>query len=97
MDGSEWSFDNLNSICWAIGSLSGCLPEGEEKPFLVQTIKNLLSLCESKKGKENKAVVASNIMYVVGQYPKFLKINWNFLKTVIKKLFEFMNEQFPGV
>lgn len=35
MDGSEWSFDNLNSICWAIGSLSGCLPEGEEKPFLV--------------------------------------------------------------
>ncbi|KAM3134830.1 hypothetical protein pb186bvf_012999 [Paramecium bursaria] len=97
MDGSEWSFDNLNSICWAIGSLSGCLPEGEEKPFLVQTIKNLLSLCESKKGKENKAVVASNIMYVVGQYPKFLKINWNFLKTVIKKLFEFMIEQFPGV
>jgi exportin-1 len=36
-------------------------------------------------------------MYVVGQYPKFLKANWNFLKTVIKKLFEFMHETFPGV
>jgi len=31
MDGSEWSFDNLNSICWAIGSISGCLPEQDEK------------------------------------------------------------------
>ena len=50
-----------------------------------------------KKGKENKAVVASNIMYVVGQYPKFLRANWNFLKTVVKKLFEFMHEPFPGV
>lgn len=29
-------------------------------------------------------------MYVVGQYPAFLKSNWNFLKTVVKKLFEFM-------
>ena len=50
-----------------------------------------------KKGKDNKAVVASNIMYVVGQYPKFLRANWNFLKTVVKKLFEFMHEPFPGV
>lgn len=50
-----------------------------------------------KKGKENKAVVASNIMYVVGQYPKFLRANWNFLKTVIRKLYEFMKETFPGV
>ena len=36
-------------------------------------------------------------MYVVGQYPAFLKSNWNFLKTVVKKLFEFMREKFPGV
>lgn len=60
-------------------------------------MKTLLNLCEQKKGKENKAVVASNIMYVVGQYPRFLKTNWNFLKTVIRKLFEFMKETFPGV
>lgn len=31
-------------------------------------------------------------MYVVGQYPTFLKNNWSFLKTVVKKLFEFMKE-----
>jgi exportin-1 len=57
----------------------------------------LLSLTELKKGKENKAVVASNIMYIVGQYPRFLKANWAFLRTVVKKLFEFMHEPFTGV
>ena len=36
-------------------------------------------------------------MYVVGQYPNFLKHNWTFLKTVIKKLFEFMKEDYPGI
>jgi len=54
-------------------------------------------LNEQKKGKENKAVVASDIMYVVGQYPRFLKSNWKFLRTVVKKLFEFMHETFPGI
>lgn len=36
-------------------------------------------------------------MYIVGQFPRFLRANWNFLKTVAKKLFEFMREPFPGV
>ena len=54
-------------------------------------------LCEMKRGKDNKAVVASNIMYVVGQYPTFLRAHWKFLKTVINKLFEFMHETHEGV
>ena len=97
MDGSEWSWDNLNGLCWAIGSISGALPEETEKRFLVKVIKDLLSLCEMKRGKDNKAVVASNIMYVVGQYPRFLKAHWKFLKTVVNKLFEFMHELHEGV
>jgi exportin-1 len=54
-------------------------------------------LCEEKRGKDNKAVIASNIMYVVGQYPRFLRAHWKFLKTVANKLFEFMHEKHPGV
>lgn len=50
-----------------------------------------------QKGKNNKAVIASNIMYVVGQYPDFLREHWKFLKTVVYKLFEFMKELHPGV
>lgn len=59
-------------------------------------IKDLLGLCEIKRGKDNKAIVASDIMYIVGQYPRFLKAHWKFLKTVVNKLFEFMHETHEG-
>ncbi|KAF9246482.1 CRM1 C terminal-domain-containing protein [Melanogaster broomeanus] len=84
VDGSEWSWQNLNTLCWAIGSISGAMNEETEKRFLVT-------------GRITKAVVASDIMYIVGQYPRFLKAHWKFLKTVVNKLFEFMHETHEGV
>ena len=54
-------------------------------------------MCENKKGKEAKAVIASCIMHVVGQYPTFLRNSWSFLRTVVRKLFEFMKEPHPGI
>nr|CAD7437913.1 unnamed protein product [Timema bartmani] len=97
VNGTEWSWKNLNTLCWAIGSISGAMHEEDEKRFLVTVIKDLLGLCEQKKGKDNKAIIASNIMYVVGQYPRFLRAHWKFLKTVVNKLFEFMHETHDGV
>nr|4WVF_C Chain C, Crm1p [Saccharomyces cerevisiae R008]5JLJ_C Chain C, Exportin-1 [Saccharomyces cerevisiae S288C] len=97
IDGSEWSWHNINTLSWAIGSISGTMSEDTEKRFVVTVIKDLLDLCVKKRGKDNKAVVASDIMYVVGQYPRFLKAHWNFLRTVILKLFEFMHETHEGV
>ena len=97
VDGSEWSWVNCNTLCWAIGSISGAMNEETEKRFLVTVIKDLLGLTEMKRGKDNKAVVASNIMYIVGQYPRFLKAHWKFLKTVVNKLFEFMHETHEGL
>lgn len=94
---SQWSWKNLNTLCWAIGSISGAMGEEDEKGFLVTVIKYLLMLVEMKRGKDNKAVVASNIMYIVGQYPRFLRAHWKFLKTVVHKLFEFMHETHEGV
>ncbi|XP_071834526.1 exportin-1-like isoform X2 [Apostichopus japonicus] len=97
VNGQEWSWKNLNTLCWAIGSISGAMHEEDEKRFLVTVIKELLGLCEQKRGKDNKAIIASNIMYVVGQYPRFLRAHWKFLKTVVNKLFEFMHETHDGV
>jgi len=97
VNGNEWSWKNLNTLCWAIGSISGSMHEEDEKRFLVTVIKDLLGLCEQKKGKDNKAIIASNIMYIVGQYPRFLRAHWRFLKTVVNKLFEFMHETHEGV
>ena len=87
----------LNSISWSAGCISGAMPESIEVHLLIHFIRTLLGLCEIIKGKGNKAICASNIMYVVGQYPKFLNGHWKFLKTVVKKLFEFMHETFEGV
>jgi exportin-1 len=93
--GFTWT--GLNTLCWAVGSISGAMGESDEKKFLVTVIKDLLKLCEDQRGKENKAIVASNIMYIVGNYPRFLRAHWKFLKTVVNKLFEFMHEPHPGV
>lgn len=95
--GGKFTWVGLNTLCWAIGSISGAMNELDEKRFLVTVIKDLLRLCEEQRGKDNKAVVASNIMYIVGQYPRFLRAHWKFLKTVVNKLFEFMHELHPGV
>ena len=37
--------------------------EEQENRFLVTVIRDLLNLCEITRGKDNKAVIASNIMY----------------------------------
>lgn len=97
VDDSEWNWEVLNTLCWSIGSISGAMTEDHERKFLVSIIKDLLGLCEQKRGKDNKAIIATNIMYVVGQYPRFLKNHWKFLKTVVNKLFEFMHESHDGV
>lgn len=97
VENGKFTWVGLNTLCWAIGSISGAMSENDEKRFLVTVIKDLLRLCEEQRGKDNKAVVASNIMYIVGQYPRFLKAHWKFLKTVVNKLFEFMHELHPGV
>ena len=39
----------------------GCV---QENRFLVTVIRDLLNLCELTRGKDHKAVIASNIMYV---------------------------------
>ncbi|KAK2195387.1 bifunctional Exportin-1 [Babesia duncani] len=92
-----WDPTLLNRLCYSVGSITGAMEEHVEKRFLVQVIKTLLNICEIKNSTANKAIVAANIMYVVGQYPRFLKSNWRFLNTVLNKLFEFMRETFPGV
>lgn len=70
----EWErvdhWKNLNTLCWAIGSHPWVYAEEDEKRFLVTVIKDLLGLCEQKKGKDNKAIIAL-ITCTVGQYPRF--------------------------
>lgn len=60
------NFDQLNKLCWALGSISGCMNIERENQFLCAVIKELLNLCEKSQTKNTKAFIASDIMYVVG-------------------------------
>jgi hypothetical protein len=33
LNGEEWAWNNLNTLCWAIGSISGSMVEDQVKPF----------------------------------------------------------------
>lgn len=90
----NWSFKLINSICWSIGSVYKCLDEDTESKFLVLVLRELLNMNEALHPPSSKAVVASDIMYLVGQYPRFLSNNWKFCQTVLSKLFEFMHGNF---
>ncbi len=43
VDGSEWSWNNLNTLCWAIGSISGAMSK-----FLGSTLDLLFTLFQTR-------------------------------------------------
>ncbi|RNF11538.1 putative exportin 1 [Trypanosoma rangeli] len=97
LDRSEWSWHNCSTLSWAVGAISMALPAEQEVALFVVIVRGLLDLCKEMQGKENRAVIASNIMFVVGRYPRFLRSHHVFLSTVVRKIIEFMKELFPGV
>ena len=50
----QFTLQGLNTLCWAIGSISGSMSELAEKRFLVTVIKDMLRLGEEQRGKDNK-------------------------------------------
>eukprot|EP01071_Lankesteria_metandrocarpae_P004817 Lankesteria_metandrocarpae@DN3708_c0_g1_i2.p1 len=96
-DSVGWNPMKLNRLCWSIGAVSGAMTVTREKSFLIRVIRELIGLCETVRGKGNKAIVASQLMYIVGQYPRFLNIHWRFLSILTNKLFQFMADDIPGV
>ena len=92
----NWNRDTLNVMCWSAGAISGALNNDIEKKFLIQIIHQLLNI-KATISQDDKAIIASCIMFICTQYPKFLVSNWEFLKTITNKLFEFMNSEMDGI
>ncbi|WUR02352.1 exportin-1 (CRM1) [Vairimorpha necatrix] len=97
LEDKELDWAKINRLCWSIGCISGVFTEESERDFFVSVLKYLLVLCDMREKRSDKAVIASNIMFVIGQFHRFLVHNKSFLKTVVKKLFEFMDESNEGV
>ncbi|OAG31812.1 exportin-1 [Nematocida displodere] len=97
LHGASWTREKVNKISWAVGAIAESMSLSDEKEFLVQVLRVLLQMCEQKNDEGDRAVVASSVMYIVVQNPRFLKSYWKFLEVVCAKLFEFMRESHRGV
>jgi exportin-1 len=101
VSGPDWPAGLLSRITWAAGSIAGVTPspesEAEEKKFTFEIIRELLGLCNLHNTRTNRAIVASAVLFYCARHHRFLRSNHKFLRTVFKKLFEFMAETTPGV
>jgi hypothetical protein len=39
LQGAKWTWQALNTLCWAVGSISGAMQEDQENRFLVTVIR----------------------------------------------------------
>jgi exportin-1 len=62
---SQWSYQNLNSMCWAIGCLADLKRDSAEKGFFSKCLISLIRFCGSKIDIEDKIVICTNIMHII--------------------------------
>ena len=100
-DNAAWSWDHLFRICWAIGMMSGAIPEPQESQFLqivlTGDLYNLLQKEETAYNSDQQWVVASCMLYIASQYPHFLKSNWTYTSWLLQRMFLYMQCQQEGL
>lgn len=99
---TSWSWDELFRVCWAIGSISGAISEQQENQFLESIVaKDLVELLQKEESlhpnSDQECVVASCLLYIAGQYARFLKSHWDFLSFLLQKIFAYMQHEQVGV
>ena len=93
-----WAWDNLNCLCWSIGSIPSTISEVSENNFIKTVLEKLTSIPDDHILSPNdRALYDSNVMYIVGQYPRFLKNHWDFLLNIMDKLFQCMHDPNEGI
>ncbi|KFK38102.1 hypothetical protein AALP_AA3G069700 [Arabis alpina] len=93
----EHQLDNLNSLCYAIGSISGTMGAEEENEFLETVLIDLCRVCRKFDTNSNKVIIATNIMYIATQYLNYLKDNWMVLKSIVIMLLEYLRNPNHGL
>ena len=93
-----WSWRTLNSLCWATGSIAGSMRE-EDEQFFVRRILELLNEVRANEMENSRDEVIYNscFLYIVSQYPRFMKNNWSFLLNVLERLLQAMHSGNEGI
>jgi exportin-1 len=95
--GECWRPGVYNHLCWSVGAIKGVLPLQKETSFGTRLLRIQLDLCDAMDDPQMRAIVAVGFMLIIGQYPRFLMRFPDFLVLIIKKLFESMHQDVPGV
>ncbi|KAI9018661.1 armadillo-type protein [Phycomyces nitens] len=89
----QWSWPDLYKLCWSVGTMSSSMDEHEEERLLVRFTQSLVNLLKSNvHNKDQGCVVASCILYLAEQYPRFLKSHWDFLVFVMGIILEYLHD-----
>lgn len=91
-DRSEWSWQNLNTLCWAVGAVLSAMSIEDGHKLYKSVLCGLMTLCSEMEGIENRAVILTCLMFVVGQYPPYLRTHKSYFHVVLMKIFQFMQE-----
>lgn len=85
--------EQFNKISWAIGSISATMRVETEQVFLTKILNLFGELFMNPLTKEQTIIASSNVMYIVGQYSRFLKNRWSFFHKVMQQLFNMMHNE----
>lgn len=95
--GRGWSRTKANKTAWSIGAVAESMSASDEREFLIQSLNVFIRLCDSKTDPVDRGIIASCILYIISQNPKFLQTYWKFLQITTVKVFEFMEEEYTGI
>ncbi|KAL0080735.1 nuclear export factor CRM1 [Phycomyces blakesleeanus] len=89
----QWSWSNMYKLCWSVGAMSSSMDENVEERILVRFTQSLVNLLNaSAHNKDQACVVASCILYLAEQYPRFLKSHWDFLVLVMGMILKYLHD-----
>lgn len=94
---SNFDSTKFNSLYWSIGAISGTMKKEKERDFISTILLPLISLCDSTRDENTRAIIAAGIMYICSQYPRFITLNMELFHKIIFKLFDFMGQDVPGI
>ncbi|SAM07888.1 hypothetical protein [Absidia glauca] len=94
----DWTWIDLNRLCWAIGALQDTMNHTDIDTFLGLVLEHLVRLLEATPPRsEASYVVTSCLMHVCNQYIAAMANYPQVLNLIITRLLDYMHDPLPGV
>ncbi|KAI8341640.1 armadillo-type protein [Chlamydoabsidia padenii] len=96
----NWTWIDLNRLCWAIGITPDTMNYNDETTFLGLVLEHLVRLLEASSSpspSEASYVVTSCLVHICNQFIVYMKNYPQVLDMAVTRLFNYMHDSLPGV